>query len=148
MLPMLAKWVVAGGAIVLTACAPLLSPLTVEELRSKAAGKVEFTVEKNYKQAFQTVLARTKACYLGAPTTAQLAVSDSRNYDLKTGNVTIKLLYDATGEEVYLTVDVIGVGEGASKVTAYYERAASKAEANVVQTWLVDGSVECAKRAV
>jgi len=142
---MLSKlFAVVCGVVGLTACAPM----TVEHLRAHPAGKLEFDVGSGYKQAFQTVLARTKACYLGPRTTAQLAVSDSRDYDKKTGNVTVTLLFDATGEEAYMTIDVLGVSDDASKITAYYDRSASEPEARMVKAWLVDGSTECAKRAV
>lgn len=142
---MLSKLVaMACGTLALVACAPM----TVDKLRAEPAGKIEFDVGQGYKSAFQTVLARTKACYLNTRTTAQLIVSDSRNYDKKTGNVTVTLVFDATGEEAYLTIDVLGLSETSSKITAYYARSASQPEALKVQSWLVDGSSECAERAV
>lgn len=119
---------------------------SLEDLRQEPAASLDFDVEKPYQQVYSTVLQQARQCYMAKRLRHQLTVSDKRDNATKTGFITVKYLYDATGESYFLLVDVTAMNENRTHVKVSYAPSLKDDDAAAVQSWLTTDSKEC-KRA-
>jgi hypothetical protein len=127
------------SAALLSGCAAM----SLENLRDDPHASLDFDVEKSYQQVYSTALQRMRQCYMAKPLRSQLTVSDKRDNATKTGYITVKYLFDATGETYFLLVDVTAMNENRTHVKVSYAPSTKDDDAAAVREWLQNDATTC-----
>lgn len=122
-------------AIALSGCAPR----TIQGLKEKPAGTIEFHVDEEYQCTYRAIFHKCRDKYersMIGITTSHVDVDGELYADLKEGSIIIKYL---SPQGYFVIIDVKALSDTRTHVTAYYVSSGWKENIKDIKKWITEG---------
>ena len=119
------------------------APVTKDNIRTLAAEKTTFEVNKPFQQVFANMMSASKQCYLYKHTREQMTVAGEKNNRDKTANIRIEHIYAMKPHEMYIMVDVKSLTDNKTQVDVYNKDESAKDSLKNYQIWATKKPDKC-----
>ena len=133
-------FVIFAVLIVSIACAPV-SELSLRQQKSEK--QRSFNVELSYQKVFQSILDKSRACFLDTPGDVQFTVVGNRVNRNKTGEIVVAEVYGLEGREVLMLIDVLSINDNETQIKTYHVSRNAEPYVSNIRNWLNDKNSGC-----
>ncbi|MDH5217529.1 MAG: hypothetical protein OEX19_07530 [Gammaproteobacteria bacterium] len=126
--------------LVCIACAPV-SEMSLRQQKSEK--QRSFNVEQSYQEVFQSILDKSRACFLATPSDVQFTVVGTRVNRSKTGEIVIAEVYGLNGREVLMLIDVLAINDNETQIKTYHVSRNAEPYVSNIRNWLDDENSGC-----
>lgn len=131
--------VVAVLAIIASACAPV----TETTLRQSEDKQRSFNIDQRYQTVFQTILDKSRACFLEIPGPSQFTVVGNRVNRDKVAEVVVAEVFGPKSREVLMLIDVIYLNDQETQVRSYHSSRRADLYVANIRAWLDKENSSC-----
>ena len=126
--------------LIAIACAPV----TEMSLRQQKSEKQRsFNVERPYKAVFQTILDKSRVCFLDKASDVQFTVVGNSVNKTKTAEIVVAEVYGLNGREVLMLIDVLAINDNETQIKTYHVSRNAESYVSNIRSWLDDENSSC-----
>jgi hypothetical protein len=130
---------ISVACLLISACAPV----TESTLRTDNEKQRSFNIDQPYQTTFQSILDKSRACFLDVPGDAQFTVVGTRVNRSRTGEIVVAEVYGKTSRQVMLLVDVIAINDNETQINTYHDSRYAEPYVANMRNWLIDPASTC-----
>lgn len=125
--------------LIVSACAPV----SEISLRQETKKQRSFSVEQSYQNVFQSILDKSRACFLATPSNVQFTVVGTRVNSSKTGEIVVAEVHALNGREVLMLIDVLAISDNETQIKTYHVSRNAEPYVSNIRNWLDDENSSC-----